>query len=121
MNKKEKTFDTMKWVRSVRDEMFDKYYKGDLTEYLKAISTPAKRPEDKLSQRDPIPQSKLEKKSSKQKVKSFDAVKWVREIRDKMYEENKHLSSDEYLKKTSHQHIDEMTVKENQKKYSKKN
>ena len=58
MPKKEKSFDTMKWIRSVRDEMFDKYYKGDLTEYSKAISTPAKNEEDKLSQRKPISKRK---------------------------------------------------------------
>ncbi len=31
------------------------------------------------------------------KEKKFDAVKWVREIRDKFYEEHKHLSMEEYL------------------------
>ena len=32
------------------------------------------------------------------KEKKFDAVKWVREIRDKFYEEHKHLSIKEYMK-----------------------
>lgn len=105
MNKKEKTFDTMKWIRSVRDEMFDKYYKGDLTEYSKAISTPAKNKEDKLSPREAIPQKR---KTSNSRVKSFDAVKWVREVRNKMYEESKHLSKEKIM------------VKDKQVRYNKK-
>ncbi|MBS1514248.1 MAG: hypothetical protein JSS63_04425 [Bacteroidetes bacterium] len=119
MSKKEKTFDTMKWVRSVRDEMFDKYYKGDLTEYSKAMSTPAKSSIDKLFPRDPIPQSRIKRKSSDKRVKSFDAVKWVREIRDKMYEENKHLTTEEYFKKISNRVQDEFVVKEKKIQYKK--
>jgi len=29
--------------------------------------------------------------------KNFDAVKWVREIRDKFYEEHKHLKGRDYI------------------------
>lgn len=110
----------MKWIRSVRDEMFDKYYKGDLTEYSKAISTPAKDKKNKLSPREPIPENKNKKLSSNQRVKSFDAVKWTREVRDKMYEENKHNIDNRYSKKISDHSLDETMVKDQQKKYKKK-
>lgn len=32
------------------------------------------------------------------KEKEFDAVKWVREIRDKFYQEHKHLNGEQYIK-----------------------
>lgn len=33
--------------------------------------------------------------------KTFDVMKWLRDTREKMYEENKHLSTHEYFKKIS--------------------
>ena len=35
------------------------------------------------------------------KTKTFDCVKWVREIRDANYEKYKHLSTKEFAKKLS--------------------
>ncbi len=63
MDKKEKDFDTMKWIRGVRDDMFKKYYKGDLTEYLKAISNHPMKEESKVK-------SKKRKSRTTSKVKN---------------------------------------------------
>ena len=35
------------------------------------------------------------------KEKTFDTMKWIREVRDKMYEDTKHLSTAERLQKIS--------------------
>ncbi len=35
------------------------------------------------------------------KEKSFDVMKWIREVRDNMYEETKHLSTHERFQKIS--------------------
>lgn len=121
MNKKEKIFDTNKWVREVRDEMFKKYYNGDFPEFLKTISTPSKE-EDIIhtSFTNLNLSDRVSNKSIKKKEKSFDAVKWVRNVRDKMYEENKHLSTSEYFKKISNHSLEEIIVRDKEKNYTKK-
>ena len=122
MSKKEKSFDTNNWVREVRDEMFKKYFKGDFTEFLKVISKPSEQEDIIHTSFTDLNLSKIgANKSINKKEKSFDAVKWVREVRDKMYEENKHLSTAEYFKKISNQCSEEMMIRENQNKYNKKN
>ena len=52
------------------------------------------------------------------KEKSFDVMKWIREVRDNMYEETKHLSTHERFQKISEkaEHIEaERKLKEKTK------
>ena len=104
MEKKKKDFDAVEWVHQVRDENYREYGHLPTREFLLALEKEAKEAEVK---RNLLKQSSSNTTQAKphsepiSKKKDFDAIEWVRSVRDENYKRLGHLPTSEYIHRLS--------------------